>query len=145
MHWEVRAATDCFTGEVATWHGLVTYSVLVVMALATRQVSVAGIPPHPPAAFMPQCARHLTEPFDGFLLGKRSLLHDRDTKCTQAFAGLLTRSGVTPVLLPPRRPNLNAHWERFVRSIKEAGLDRLVMLGERALILCDPPVPGSLS
>ena len=25
LHWEVLAATDFFTVEVATWHGLVTY------------------------------------------------------------------------------------------------------------------------
>src|SRR5215475_4455022 len=31
MHWEVLAATDFFMVEVATWHGLVTYDVLVVM------------------------------------------------------------------------------------------------------------------
>src|SRR5262245_43321070 len=30
LHWEVLAATDFFTVEVATWHGLVTYYVLVV-------------------------------------------------------------------------------------------------------------------
>jgi putative transposase len=52
MHGEVLAATDCFTVEVATWHGLVTYYMLVVMELATRRVQVAGITPHPTAAFM---------------------------------------------------------------------------------------------
>ena len=67
MHWEVLAATDFFTVEVATWHGLVTYYVLVVMELATRRVQVAGIAPHPTAAFMQQCARQLTDPFDAFL------------------------------------------------------------------------------
>ena len=36
LHWEVLAATDFFTVEVATWHGLVTYYVLVVMELTTR-------------------------------------------------------------------------------------------------------------
>jgi putative transposase len=119
MHWEVLAATDFFTVEVATWHGLVTYYGLFVMELATRRVSVAGITAHPTAAFMQQCARQLTDPFDGFLLGERYLLHDRDTKFTQAFDGLLKSSGVEPVILPPRSPNLNAHCERFVRSIKE--------------------------
>jgi putative transposase len=133
MHWEVLAATDFFTVEVATWHGLVTYYVLVVMELATRRVQIAGITPHPTAAFMQQCARQLTDPFDGFLLGKRSLIHDRDTTFTQAFEALLKDSGVEPVLLPPRSPHLNAHCERFVRSIKEEALDRMVMLGERAL------------
>lgn len=133
MHWEVLAATDFFTVEVATWHGLVTYYVLFVMELATRRVSVAGITAHPTAAFMQQCARQLTDPFDGFLLGERYLLHDRDTKFTQAFDGLLKSSGVEPVILPPRSPNLNAHCERFVRSIKEEALDHMLMLGERSL------------
>jgi putative transposase len=133
QHWEVLAATDFFTLEVATWHGLVTYYVLFVMELATRRVEIAGITPHPTAAFMQQCARQLTDPFDGFLLGKRYLLHDRDTKFTQAFDGLLKSSGIEPVILPPRSPNLNAHCERFVRSIKEEALDRMLMLGERSL------------
>src|SRR5919205_1307214 len=133
LHWEVLAATDFFTLEVATWHGLVTYYVLFVMELATRRVEIAGITPHPTAAFMQQCARQLSDPFEGFLLGKRYLLHDRDTKFTQAFNTLLKDSGVEPVLLPPRSPNLNAYCERFVRSIKEEALNQMVMLGERAL------------
>jgi len=133
MHWEVLAATDFFTVEVATWHGLVTYYVLFVMELTTRRVQIAGIPPHPTVAFMQPCARQLTDPFDGFLLGKRYLLHDRDTKFTQAFDGLLKGSGVEPVVLPPRSPNLNAHCERFVRSIKEEALKQMVMLGTRTL------------
>jgi putative transposase len=133
MHWEVRAATDFFTVEVATWHGVVTSSVLFVMELATRRVQIAGITPHPTDAFMQQCARQLTDPLDGFLLGKRYLLHDRDAKFTQAFDGLLKGSGVELVVLPPRSPNLNAHCERFVRSIKEEVLRQMVMLGQHTL------------
>jgi len=133
LHWEVLAATDFFTVEVATWHGLVTYYVLVVMELATRRVQVAGITPHPTAAFMQQCARQLTDPFDGFLLGKRYLIHDRDTKFTPAFNALLKGSGIAPIVLPPRSPNLNAHCERFVRSMKEEALDQMVIRGERGL------------
>jgi hypothetical protein len=37
-HWGVLAATDFFTVEVATWHGLVTFYVLFVMELATHRV-----------------------------------------------------------------------------------------------------------
>jgi putative transposase len=132
-HWEVLAATDFFTVEVATWHGLVTYYVLVVMELATRRVEIAGITPHPTDAFMVQCARQLTDPLEGFLLGKRYLLHDRDTKYTQAFDAFLKDSGVEPVLLPPQSPNLNAYCERFIRSIKEEALEQMLMLGERFL------------
>ena len=132
-HWDVLAATDFSTMEVATWHGPVTYYVLVVMEWATRRVDIAAITPHPNEAFMQQCARQLTDPFDGFLLGKRHLLHDRDTKFTRAFDALLKNSGVDPIVLPARSPNLNAHCERFVRSIKEEALDQMVMLGEPSL------------
>src|SRR5438105_3297314 len=100
MHWEVLAATDFFTVEVATWHGLLTYYVFVVMELSTRRVHLAGISPNPNEAFMMQCARQLTDPFDGFLLGKRYLIHDRDTTFTDAFDQLLRDSGVEPVILP---------------------------------------------
>ena len=133
MHWEVLAATDFFTVAGATWHGLVTYSVLVVMELATRRVHIAGITPHPTAACMQQCARQLTDPCEGFLLGKRSLIHDRDTTDTQAFDALVKESGVEAVVLPPRRPNLHASCARVVRSIKEETLEQMVLLGERSL------------
>ena len=106
---------------------------LVVIELATRRVEIAGITPHPTAAFMQQCARQLTDPFDGFLLGKQYLIHDRDTKFTQVFDGLLKSSGVEPLVLPPRSPHVNAYCARFVRSIKEEVLNRMLMIGEASL------------
>jgi len=133
LHWEVLAATDFFTVEVATWHGLVTYYVLVVMELSTRSVHIAGITPHPTDAFMAQCARQLTDPLDGFLLGQRYLIHDRDTKFLLGFDRMLRASGVEPVVLPPRSPNLNAYCERFVRSIKEEALQQMIVIGEASL------------
>lgn len=50
-----------------------------------------------------------------------------------ACSSMLKASGVEPILLPPRSPNLNAYCERFVRSIKEEALERMVMLGEHSL------------
>ena len=37
------------------------------------------------------------------------------------------------VPLPPRSPNLNAYAERWVRSIKEECLSRLILFGEASL------------
>jgi putative transposase len=133
LHWEVLAARDFFTVEVATWHGLVTYYVLVVMELSTRRVHVAGITPHPTDAFMTQCARQLTDPFEGFLLEKRYLLHDRDEKFRHGFDRTLRASSVEPIILPPRSPNLNAYCEQFVRSIKEEALNQMIVIGEAVL------------
>ena len=37
------------------------------------------------------------------------------------------------VKLPPRSPNLNAYAERFVRTIKESCLERMILFGESSL------------
>ena len=43
----------------------------------------------------------------------------------------LLEAGIRVVLIPERAPNANAYAERFVRSIKEECLDRLIPLGEQ--------------
>ena len=82
---------------------------------------------------MKQVARNLTDAEDGFLNGKRYLLMDRDAKFSTAYRGILEDAGVTPVRLPPRSPNLNAHLERFMRGLKEECLERLIFFGEQSL------------
>ena len=67
------------------------------------------------------------------LRGKRFLLHDRDPLFSDAFRQTLAATGVEAVRLPPHSPNLNAYAERFVRTIKESCLDRMVLFGERSL------------
>ena len=51
----------------------------------------------------------------------------------QMFQQIIAQAGVTPVPLPPRSPDLNAYAERWVRSVKEEALSRLILFGERAL------------
>jgi putative transposase len=82
---------------------------------------------------MLQVGRNLTDSKDGFLRGKRYLLMDRDKKYSDAFRSMLKGSDVEPVRLPPKSPNLNAHIERFARSIKEDCLERLILFGEDSL------------
>lgn len=132
-HWDVMAATDFFTIEVWTPRGLVTYYILFVIHLATRRVHIAGTTTAPNRAFMMQVARNLTDEFDGFLKSYQYLIMDRDTKFTPAFRDFLEREGVEPVRCPPRAPRCNAIAERFVRSIKEECLERMVLIGERSL------------
>jgi putative transposase len=52
---------------------------------------------------------------------------------TAEFLKLLAGAGVKSVKLPPRSPNLNAYAERFVRTIKESCLDRMILFGEESL------------
>lgn len=134
-HFGVIAATDFFTVEVLTLTGLVRYMVLFVIDLESRRVHIAGVSRQPHGVWMTQLARNLTDAVDGFLHGKRYLIHDRDPLFTREFRELLRNAGVECIKLPPHSPNLNAFAERFVRSIKSECLSKLVPLGERHLRL----------
>jgi transposase InsO family protein len=132
-HFGATAATDFFTVEVLTLGGLVRYVVWFVIDLESRRVHIAGLARHPHDAWIQQIARNLTDRVDGFLPGKRYLIHDCDPLFTAAFRATLRAAGVTCLKLPPRSPNLNAVAERFVLSLKSECLGKLVLLGERHL------------
>ena len=80
-----------------------------------------------------QIGRNITDPVDGFLAEKELVILDRDSKFSMAFRDLLKDAGVDVVRLPYRSPNLNAYAERFVRSIKDECLSRMIFFGERSL------------
>jgi len=82
---------------------------------------------------MAQIARNLTDENDGFLLKKRYLIMDRDSKFSLHFHNTLESSGVESVRLPHRSPNLNAYAERYVRSIKDECLNQFIFFGEKHL------------
>jgi transposase InsO family protein len=132
-HWRSIVAADFFTAEVWSLHGLVTYYVFFLIELAKRIVHIVGITTHPSEGWMMQVARNLTDRFSGFLMGKSHLILDRDTKYTAQFRRLIAESKTAVIRLPPRSPNLNAYAERFVRSIKEECLNRMIFVGQASL------------
>jgi hypothetical protein len=103
------------------------------MELATRRVYFAGITTNPDELWMLQMARNLSDAEDGFLRRKKFLMMDRDAKFSEEFHATLEQVGIEAVRLPPRSPNLNPHIERFMRSLKDGGLYRLIFFGERPL------------
>jgi putative transposase len=133
MHMDMLVATDFFTAEVWTLGGLVTYDVLFFLHLGSRKVYVAGGTPHPHEAWMVPVARNVTMQEWGVLSPGQYLMHDRDTKFCPAFQQIIDDAGVTRVPLPPRSPNLNAYAERWVRSVKDEALARMILFGERSL------------
>ena len=132
-HWDVLAAADFFTVEVLTPRGLTRFTVLVLIHLASRRVQIAGISAEPDGPWVTQVMRNATDVEDGFLRNMRFLIHDRDPLFRPAVRDTLPPAGVTPVRLPARSPNLNAYAERFVRTIKESCLERMVLIGEGSL------------
>jgi len=121
-----------YRGSVDTT-GTQRFVVLSFIELSTRKVQIAGIATHADGLWMSQIGRNLTDAVDGIVKGKRYLIHDRDPLFTAEFLSMLADVGVKSMKLPPRSPNLNAYAERFVRSIKESCLERMIFFGEGSL------------
>jgi putative transposase len=126
-------AADFFTVEILRPFGLVRYYVLFVIDIQTRRVQIAGIVHQPYEEWMKQIARNLTDAVDGFLIGKRYFIHDRDPVFTETFRSILQKSAIKPLKLPAKSPNLNAFAERFVLSIKSECLNKIIPLSESHL------------
>jgi putative transposase len=128
-HMNVLAGCDFFTVEVLTWRGLVTYYVLFFLHLESRRVKIAGITRHPDQEWMEQIGRTATQETWGYLHPCRYVLHDRDTKFCASFRSALATGGVKTIPLPARSPNLNAFAERWVRSVKQECLSKVILFG----------------
>src|SRR5262245_23263595 len=132
-HRAVIVAADFFTIEAWTRKGLTRFLVLFFIDLSSRRAEIDGVAWQANCLWMSQVARNLSDAEEGFLIGKRYLIHDRDPLFTIEFQQTLESSGVQCVKLPPRSPNLNAYAERFVRTIKESCLERIILVGEASL------------
>ena len=136
---EQMLACDFFTVETA-W--LNTLYVLFFIELGSRRVHVAGATARPTAAWVTQQARHLSWQIQDGSVPVRFLIRDRDAKFPAAFDTVLQSEGVTIIRTPYRAPNANAVAERWIRSIREECLDKIVILGEGHLrrvlrVYCD--------
>src|SRR4029077_15238183 len=109
------------------------FMILFFIELSSRRVQLGGIAKCPNGFWMEQVGRNVTDCEEGILKKKRYLIHDRDPLYTAQFLAILAESGIESVKLPPSSPNLNAFAERFVRSIKEDCLDRIIFFGEDSL------------
>ena len=130
-----KTGCDFFTSEVLTLKGLATYHVLFFVNIATRQVVPSGITDHKCGQWCEQTAREMTG-FDGSIERqdkKQYLIHDRDSCFTEKFDEIFTSAKIEAIKLPARSPNLNAYAERFVRSIKEQCLRKLILVGPSSL------------
>ena len=63
----------------------------------------------------------------------RFLIHDRDTKFSDAFDTIFRGQGITIIRTPIQAPNAYAYAERWVGSARRECLDRLLILGRRQL------------
>jgi len=61
------------------------------------------------------------------------LVRNRDTKFSKSFAEVFASMGVATILTPVRAPKANAFAERWVRTVREDCLDRILVFSRRQL------------
>ncbi len=123
-------ACDFFTVETL-W--LKTIYVLFFIDLGTRHVYLAGCTARPTTTWVTQQARQMSWQLDDGAMPMRFLIHDRDTKFPAAFDTVFAAEGITIIRTPYQAPKANAFAERWVRSVREECLDRVLIVNERHL------------
>ena len=63
----------------------------------------------------------------------RFLIHDRDSKFTDAFDNVFKSTGFRVIHTPPQAPDANAYAERWVRTVREEFLDHLLIMNQTHL------------
>jgi putative transposase len=122
-------AADFFHVDTVTLKRLYVF---YVMEVGTRTVHILGVTTHPTAVW----TTHRPKPPHD--LGQRSsafryLLRDRDTRYTQALDAVFATDDIEILKSAPQTPRMNAHAERFIRTVRAECTDRLLIYNEQHL------------
>jgi transposase InsO family protein len=109
--------------------------VLVFIEHGTRRLHLAGVTAHPTGAWAVQQARNLAMDLGDRLGTLRFLIQDRDPLFTTAFGEVFQAEGLRIITTLPRTPRMNAICERVIGTLRRELLDRILILGERHLVL----------
>ena len=120
-------ACDFFTIETA-W--LKTLYVLFFIEHGSRRVHLAGCSSRPDERWMAQQARQIVWQLSDQADPIRYLIRDRDGKFARAFDTVFRSEGIAIRRTPARAPNANAIAERWVRTVREECLDKLLIWNE---------------
>lgn len=123
-------ACDFFTVETLF---LQTLYVLVFIEIGSRRVHFAGCSAHPNNVWITQQARQMMWQLEDCDSAMRFLIRDNDKKYSHAFDTVFRVEGIDVISTPYRAPNANAYAERWIRSVREECLDKLLIINQAHL------------
>jgi putative transposase len=126
-------ACDFLGVKSVTATGVVDLYLLAFIHVGSRRAFVSGITAHPDAVWVTQQARNATMQFAEWNLPATLLLIDHDAKFVPGFDTVFAAEEAEVKRVGPRAPNLNAHVERFIQSLRVELLDHFIVGGERHL------------
>lgn len=132
-HAKTLWACDFLRHRIVTKWGFHDAYKLVFVNVVTRRAVATASTEHPDAAWVAAQVPLLESAAGDGATECRVLTRDSDTKFGRPFDEALRAHDITPVRLPHRAPNLNAHVERFIQTVQDECLDRFIVLGTRHL------------
>ncbi len=130
---DLIAATDGMAVELQTPGGLSRRYVYFFEDIATREVRCGGIAQDPDSDFTTQIARNMCDMWDGFLLGKKYLIHDNDPVFNKRFDRVFESIGIEVKRTLPYHPDMNAYMEAFIKSARTECFDKLIITNDAQL------------
>lgn len=133
IHADTLWQCDFVSKPMWTMKGMVDLYFLVFLHLGTRRCWISPCTTSPNSAWVSQQAKNFLMDAEDMELAPTHVMRDNDKKFSAQFDQTLKSSGVEVKRNTPRSPNLRAHVERFIQSLKHECLDKFVIVAERHL------------
>jgi putative transposase len=133
IHADTLWQCDFVSKPMWTMKGLVDLYFVVFLHLGTRRCWISPCTLSPDSAWVSQQAKNFLMDAEDLELAPKYVMRDNDTKFTAQFDEVFKTSGVEVKRTVPFSPNLRAHVERFIQSLKQECLDKFVIVAERHL------------
>ena len=133
IHADTLWQCDFVSKPMWTVKGMVDLYFLVFLHLGTRRCWISPCTLSPDSAWVSQQARNFVMEAEDLNLAPQYVMRDNDTKFTAQFDAAIESSGAKIKRNTPVSPNLRAHVERFIQSLKQECLDKFVIVAERHL------------
>lgn len=128
-HAQTLWACDFVAKKALTWRGWKDAYLLVFIHIHSRRVLISPATVSPSRAWAADQAVAFVEAASRAGLRPGMLIRDRDSKFGPEFDAALKEFRVDQTPLPYRSPNLNAHVERFIKTLEVECLDRFIVMG----------------